>query len=247
MKEGAFAEKAEAPSCCTACEGPHVAVHIIMAAYENERVGSNREFASPLAELRLPEQLDRLARGWGWFLAAGIAYIILGVIAYGWPVASTVTLTFFLGMILIVGGIVHAIEAVRLKGETGSGSRAFQAVVGFAAGVLMLRYPGTGMMGITLALAFYFFSSAGTKGVVAFGMRPHKGWGWALFSAAVSFALGVYILASFPTSALWVPGFLLGVEFVVYGASLIGFSLNLKNVHGRVGEVKSIARGPKAA
>lgn len=181
--------------------------------------------------LTLPEELSRLGESWGWFLAAGIGYIIIGLIAVDWPVTSTVGLTFALGVLFVIGGLLYGIQTIQLRTHAGTGWRVFQSVAALAAGVLILRYPGSGMIGVAIAMAFYFFVSAAAKSVLAFGLRPLKGWGWALASAIASLGLGVYIVAAFPFSALWVPGLLLGIDLVVHGCGLIGFSSDLRTAH----------------
>jgi uncharacterized membrane protein HdeD (DUF308 family) len=105
-------------------------------------------------------------------------------------------------------------------------------VVALAAGIVILRFPDAGMLGIAIVLTFYFTMSAAAKWVLALGMRPHRGWIWAFLSATASFLLGMYIIMTFPFSALWLPGFLLGIDLIILGSSLIGFSFNLKKLHG---------------
>ncbi len=170
----------------------------------------------------------QMGRNWGWFLAAGIAFCLAGLAAFLWPVASTLSLAFALGVFFTVGGAIALIQAFRLRGESGNGWRAFHGIAALVAGILMLRYPAGGMLGVAIAMTFYFLVSAAAKGVIALGMRPEQGWGWAMASAVASLCLGIYMIATFPVSALWVPGFLLGLDFAVHGSSLIGFSLTLR-------------------
>lgn len=183
----------------------------------------------------LAEHLARMGENWGWVFAAGIAYVILGIIALSWPVASTLGLTFVLGVLFIASGIIQGIHTIQFRKEAGTAWRLFQTVIALAAGILMLRYPGAGMLGVAIGMAFYFFVSAVAKFELAFGMKPHRGWGWALVSAIASLLLGIYMIATFPISALWVPGLILGIDLIVFGASLCGFSMDLKNVHRKAG------------
>lgn len=187
------------------------------------------------SNLTLSERLSRAGKNWAWFLAVGIVFALTGLVAINWPVNSTVALTYALGILFAVSGILNTIQAIRLrKEETGIGWQIFLSVISFSAGALMLKYPMSGLLGVAMTLTFYFFVSAAAKMVVAFGMRPISGWGWALTSAAASFIIGVYMIATFPISALWVPGLLLGLDFVVHGSSLIGFSFRLKTMHQRI-------------
>jgi uncharacterized membrane protein HdeD (DUF308 family) len=179
----------------------------------------------------LRDELARFGRSWGWLTAGGIVFILLGMAAYLWPVASTLALTVALGWLFVAGGLLRVAQAIQFRREIGTGWRVFDALLSLAAGVLLLRYPAGGMLAIAIAMTFYFFMSAVLKATVAYAARPLAGSGWALVSAIASFALGVYMIATFPVSALWVPGILLGIDFVIYGASLIGFSFNLRNLH----------------
>jgi uncharacterized membrane protein HdeD (DUF308 family) len=190
------------------------------------------------SSVSLREEFARLGENWGWFLLSGISLIILGIAAYVWPVASTVTLTLALGWVFIVGGLVRIVQAIQLRQHIGTGWQVFDALLSLAAGVLLLRYPGGGMFAVAVAMTFFFFMSAVTKGTVAFATRPLPGSGWALVSAIVSLALGIYMIATFPVSALWVPGALLGIDFVIYGISMIGFSFSVKKLHHEIGETE---------
>jgi len=183
----------------------------------------------------LREQLIKLGKSWGWLLAAGICFIALGVIAYLWPVASTVSLTIALGALFVVGGVIRIIQAIQLRREIGTGWRVFDAVLSLAAGVLLLRYPGGGMIAVSIAMIFYFFMSAVTKAAFAFATRPLPGSGWAFVSAIASAVLGVLMISTFPISALWLPGLLLGVDFVFYGATLVSYSFGLRKLYREFG------------
>jgi uncharacterized membrane protein HdeD (DUF308 family) len=180
------------------------------------------------------DRFARLGRHWGWYCAVGISLVILGLLALGYPVSSTVGLTFALGLLFAVGGLVETVHAIRLRKEMGSGWNVVGAVAALATGVLLLKFPVSGMVGIAIAMTFYFFVSAATKTVIAFGLRPHSGSAWAFLSAVASFFLGVYMIVQFPFSALWVPGLLLGIEFIIHGSSLVGFSMNLRRIHKQV-------------
>jgi uncharacterized membrane protein HdeD (DUF308 family) len=189
--------------------------------------------------LNWPEQLTPLGRHWAWVLTAGLAYITLGIVALSWPITSTVSLTFVLGALFVAIGLLQTIHCIRLGAAAGNGWRIFQALAALVAGGLILRYPEAGMLGIAITMAFYFFVSAAAKGAIAWDLRPHSGWGWQFTSAVASFFLGAFIIATFPFSAIWVPGIILGIDLIVMGASLVGFSVDLKNVQGAIEQVKA--------
>ena len=188
------------------------------------------------------EPLSLVGKNWGWVLATGIAYVVLGLVAYSWPVASTVALTVMLGTLLVVSGVIQALHAIQLRKYSGAGWRILQSVVALGAGVLILRFPAGGMLAVAIALSLFLFVGATAKWILAAGMRPVRGWGWMFLSSLVSLVLAVYIVATFPVSALWVPGALLGIDLAFTGISLIGFAFNLRHVYK---EAKTYGRPPQ--
>src|SRR3981189_2246185 len=100
--------------------------------------------------LSLDEATSVLGRYWGWMLAAGIAYICLGIFALTFPIASTIGLTFALACLFIATGIVQLIHGVKLRHEQGGVMRFLQSLLAIVAGVWIFLYPGIGMYGISL-------------------------------------------------------------------------------------------------
>ena len=45
----------------------------------------------------------------GWLLVLGIAYVILGWVAIGYPMAATIAIEILLGYILLVGGAIAVV------------------------------------------------------------------------------------------------------------------------------------------
>ena len=55
--------------------------------------------------------LHDLCRGWYWFLALGVALIVLGSVALGAAWAATLALVGVIGWLLAAGGIVQVVHA----------------------------------------------------------------------------------------------------------------------------------------
>ncbi|MGE0632798.1 MAG: HdeD family acid-resistance protein [Pseudobdellovibrionaceae bacterium] len=177
------------------------------------------------------EELSRFGRHWGWMMAAGIGYVILGVIAFSLPVLTTVGLTLAVACLLLASGVVQTVHAIRLRKERGAVTRFFQSLLALIAGVLMLRFPGEGILTLALILSFYFIVSGTAQWMLAMALRPEKLWMWGLVSSICSFALGLYMVFTFPFSAIWIPGVLLAVDLVISGAMLVGLSWSVRKIH----------------
>ena len=63
-----------------------------------------------------PEEVGvELARTWKWLLAAAIVAIVLGLIAIFVPMVASVAVTALVGWLLLIGGVIGAIEAIRMR------------------------------------------------------------------------------------------------------------------------------------
>jgi uncharacterized membrane protein HdeD (DUF308 family) len=170
--------------------------------------------------------MSELSNHWGWMLAASLCFIILGTVAFSMPLASSIGVTYGIAGLFLAGGAVHLIQAIQLSRKRGSLTRFFQSILSLVVGGLILRYPEGGMLSIAVALSFYFFISAAAQFILATSLRAYQGWGY--LGALISFSLGVYIIFTFPFSAMWVPGTLLGVDLVFAGATLMGLAFTLR-------------------
>ena len=52
-----------------------------------------------------------LREKWGWFVALGVALIMGGGIAFGNVLAATVASVYYVGMIMLIGGALHLVQA----------------------------------------------------------------------------------------------------------------------------------------
>lgn len=169
------------------------------------------------------------SKNWGWLLAIGILLVLLGIVALAMPIASTASLMVAVASLLVVGGIIHLVNAFKLRHFHGSFLRFFQAIIAIIGGALMFRYPAGGMLSIAVLLSFYFFSSAAFQLVLSSSQETQGGI-WGFIGATLSFLLGLYIVMSFPFSALWVPGVVLAIEFIYSGAAMIAVAASVRKV-----------------
>jgi uncharacterized membrane protein HdeD (DUF308 family) len=178
----------------------------------------------------MENQVVPMEKYWKWMLFAGVLFVILGFIAFSMPIASTVGLTFGLAGLLLAGGIIQLVQAFQLRRHPGNAGRFFRSALNIVIGAMMFRYPEGGLMGVALALSIYFLFNAVSQWILFYSMRPMPGLGWGIVSSIASLILGVYILITFPFSALWVPGALLGIDLLFSGSSMIGFAFSLRRM-----------------
>jgi len=183
---------------------------------------------SPLNIFRVG--LHDMRRNSGWMLALGIALIVLGMFAIGWDVVFiTVISVIFLGWVLLIGGIVEAVQAFRHRKGGSFFLHLLSAVLAVVVGFLLLENPTGGALVLTLMLAFYFIAGGIFRIIAALSMRLPS-WGWMLFNGIVTLLLGILVLAHWPGSALWVIGLFIGIDMIVTGWARVMLALAVRKL-----------------
>lgn len=154
---------------------------------------------------------------------AGVVITILGLFALIFPFVTGLSLSFLLGVVLVVGALVHASHAFARDNLSATLGQVVLAVLYGAAGIAFVVNPVVGLATLTL-LAIGFFLADGVV-EVAWALRNRKQPGavWLLASGGVSFLLAGFLWLGFPVSAVWAVGVLLGVNLLATGISIIVF------------------------
>lgn len=169
-----------------------------------------------------------LRRNWGWLLALGIAWIILGSLAIIVPFAATLALELVLGAIFAVGGVAQIVQAFRCRGWRGFALHLLGGLLALVAGGLLLFFPLQGVLTLTLFLGAFFLIDGGVKIASALRHRPFANWGWLLFSGILGVAVGMLIWLGWPSSAIWALGLLAGIELIFSGWSMVMLALSAR-------------------
>ena len=182
---------------------------------------------SPLNVFRVG--LHELRRNWGWILALGIALVILGMIAIGDVVFFTVVSVIFLGWVLLIGGVVEAVQAFRHRKGGSFFLHLLSAVLAVVVGFMLLENPQAGALVLTLMLAVYFIAGGLFRIFGALTMRLPS-WGWMVFNGVVTLLLGVLVLAHWPVSGVWVIGLFIGIDLIITGWSRVMLALAVRKL-----------------
>lgn len=166
---------------------------------------------------------------WGWLLALGIISLLLGSIGLGMDVLMTVASVQFFGILLLIGGGVQVANAFQCKGWKGMALHVVIGLLYIAAGAVCLADP-LGASGIlTLGIAGILMAIGVTRVMMAVQHKGHKGWVWILIAGLLAIALGVMIVAQWPSSALWVIGLFVSIELIFNGWALVFLALAARN------------------
>ncbi|WP_226435161.1 MULTISPECIES: HdeD family acid-resistance protein [Rhodococcus] len=95
--------------------------------------------------------------GWGWWLAMGIVSVLAGLVALFWPGATALVLLYIIAFYAILFGITGIVGALRFRTVPESGW-AWSLVAGVLAvifGVVLLIFPGSGILGLIILVGIY--------------------------------------------------------------------------------------------
>ncbi len=148
----------------------------------------------------------------GWMLALGIFMFLLGMIGLAMAMTLTVASVIVFGALLVVGGIAQAIEAFPHTGWTSKTPHVLIALIYLAAGVFAIYDPVAASLSLTLFVAAMLLVVGALRAVMAFQMRPLRGWGWVLAGGIMSLLLGIAIFVQWPVSGLLAIGLFVAFE-----------------------------------
>lgn len=165
-------------------------------------------------------------RLWVWYLALGIALILIGLYCIWAEGIATMASVILLGAAIFVAGIAQIVGAFMARG---AGHVLLLLLVGMLdviIGLMLIEHPVIGALTITLFLAALLVFGGIFRFVSALWLQfPH--YGWMAFSGIISVVLGVLLWTQWPISAIWFIGFLVGLNFIFAGFawSMLGWRL----------------------
>ena len=164
---------------------------------------------------------------WKLFLIEGIVLVLLGFAAIMLPQVATLAFTLVIGWLFLISGIIGLITTFYMRNAPGFWWSLFSAVVGIAAGLVLLRWPISGTVSLTVVLITFFIMEGIITIMYAIDHRNQlsQRWGWMLASGIVDLILAGIIFAGLPESATWALGLLVGINLVFGGTAMIGMAL----------------------
>ncbi len=175
-----------------------------------------------------------LREHWVFFLIEGIILLLAGLVAIVLPPIATLTAEIIVGWLLLTIGIVGLVTTFRMRRAPGFWWSLVSAALGIAAGVVLLGWPLTGVLSLTLVLIVFFLIEGVASIMFALEHKRELSgrWGWMLASGVVDLVLGAMVLAGLPSTAVWAIGLLVGINMVFGGAALIAMALHARKAPG---------------
>jgi uncharacterized membrane protein HdeD (DUF308 family) len=156
----------------------------------------------------------------GTMQVAGVAMIVLGVIAMLAPFASGVVFDVIFAALLIGVGIAQLSEAFRAETWQRGVLVGLSGIVAIIAGGIALARPVIGLIALTFVFIAFLVIDGGARLAVGFGLpRGTPGKGWVIASGFVAILLALLAAISMPQSTFWLIGTFVGASLVVGGIS----------------------------
>jgi uncharacterized membrane protein HdeD (DUF308 family) len=169
----------------------------------------------------------------GWVIAAGVTLLVLGTAAVIYDVTATFASVELFGWLLMLAGAMQIVHAFQVRTWSGFFLYLLDGIIRATVGTLLVVYPGSGALTLTLVLSFYFIVGGLFKTIGSMVLQ-FPSWGWSVASGLVSVALGVLLAMQWPTSGLWFIGFAVGIDLILYGWALLMFAAALKEFSNAV-------------
>lgn len=172
--------------------------------------------------------IHELRENWGWMLLFGCLTVLVGIFAILYSVVFTLVSVFWIAWLLIVAGVIEAVQAVRHRERGHLIWYLLEALLAIVVGALLLSSPVVGAVAITLLLAAYLVIAGIFRIVAALSLRLPN-WGWTLFNGILTLALGILVWGGWPATSFWVLGLFIGISLVFSGWARIVLALALRH------------------
>ncbi|MDT6939288.1 HdeD family acid-resistance protein [Brucella pseudogrignonensis] len=165
---------------------------------------------------------------WGWFVALGVALLILGGIAFGNLVLATVVSVYYVGIMMLVAGIIEIIHAFGVKTWGGFFFWLLSGLLYAAAGIVAFTNPFLAASVFTIFLAAALIGAGVFRIWMGFKSKPAAGWGWIVAAGVITTLAGLVIAMQWPVNSLFILGLFLAIDLIFQGWSFIAFGLGIK-------------------
>ncbi|MDQ2918215.1 MAG: DUF308 domain-containing protein [Casimicrobiaceae bacterium] len=170
--------------------------------------------ATPQATPSMP---GTSTRSRGWSILWGILLIIIGILALLMPEIAALATALTLAWLLVFAGIIEIVHAFQTRRRRGFGWKLVAGIVTLVLGLIILLFPVAGIATLALWIGAFLFAGGIIRLILAFRLRPVKGWVWVLIDGILSIIIGGLIAWGWPASSIPFIGLLAGFWLLFSG------------------------------
>lgn len=169
-----------------------------------------------------------LRKNWGWLLALGVLFMLLGLAGLLVTAALTLVTVTLLGIFLLFGGGLQLAHAFGHRRWRGTWPHVAIGLLYIAGGILILIDPVLASLTLTVVLAAFILAAGLMRLLLAWQHRGEPGTGMLTLSGLLALLLGIVIIAGWPVSGLTVIGIFVAVEMLFHGVAYAGLAMALR-------------------
>jgi len=167
-----------------------------------------------------------LKQSTGWVIGFSIALIVLGILAIIMPTLGTAFFTATIGWLALISGVVMVVQSFRSKPVRGFWLTLIVGIFYAIAGLYILFNLASAAVALTLAFGILFLAEGIFTIIMAFTNRVGNSMSWLMvLNGVITLILGILVLNSWPSSALWLIGLYVGISLLFSGISLLAAGL----------------------
>jgi uncharacterized membrane protein HdeD (DUF308 family) len=176
------------------------------------------------------EMAARVRGAAAWSIALSVLMMVAGVLAICLPLVAGVAVATLVAWLLLFSAALHLAFTWRSHSP---GAVVWEIVIGLAygaIGIYILAQPLAGLASLTLAVAAYLFVEAVVEFILWSQLRAAPGNVWLLIDGVITIVLAAMIWSTWPSSAAWVIGTLVGISMFFSGISRFVLSLAVRRL-----------------
>jgi len=173
--------------------------------------------------------IDTLSRNWWLIALRGLAGILFGIITFVAPGITLAVLVILFGAYAFADGVLAIVSAVRRRGTTDRwGMLLLEGLVGVAAGLVTLFWPGITALTLLYLIAFWALLTGVLEIGAALLLRKVIAGEWLLALGGVASIIFGVAIALFPAVGALALVLWIGAYMFVFGALLVGLGFRLR-------------------
>ena len=173
--------------------------------------------------------IDILSRNWWLIALRGLAGIIFGIITFIAPGITLAVLVLLFGAYAFADGVLAIVSAVRRRGTTDRwGMLLLEGIVGVAAGLVTLFWPGITALTLLYVIAFWALLTGVLEIGAAVRLRKVITGEWLLALGGVASIVFGVVIALFPAAGALALVLWIGAYALVFGVLLVALGFRLR-------------------
>lgn len=191
---------------------------------------------------------SELARNWWLVALRGVLAIVFGLLAFLWPGLLWLTVVYlFAAYAFLDGGMAIATVIRKRDARRHRWALLLEGIVGIAAGVLALAWPGITELVLLYMMAGWSIATGVLEIMASVWLQRYSKGGWLLaISGVLSIVFGM-LLALMPVVGLIVVAWWAAAYWIAFGALLVVLAFRLRSHPDTAPDATSEIRGQRMA